>query len=188
MEREAAASPLLVPVHVHGIQVPVWLPAPLVFSPSLPPGTARLQGNASLGGAHLVQRPSRNTQEKRCKVPGCSVILHDPLVAAATGEPPSNGRYSWRLRVCDTHRTAAAVRWPGQEPKRWCQVRQKLTPPGGLPAAPHTPRQKAYENLTPPSSHLLSFRNVFVLNQCPPSGYVVLFCFHRFLTRGRHRG
>ena len=84
---------------------PSWLTAP--------PGGLR--------GANLQQR-SRVT-ERRCKVPGCTVVLQDPCVATDSGTGKHTCRYSWRLRVCDAHRRAMAVPWPGEEPKRWCQVR-----------------------------------------------------------------
>ena len=84
---------------------PSWLTAP--------PGGLR--------GANLEWR-SRVTV-RRCKVPGCTVVLQDPSVAANSGTGMHTCRYSWRLRVCDAHRRAMAVPWPGQEPKRWCQVR-----------------------------------------------------------------
>ena len=72
-------------------------------------------------GAHLQQRSL--VTERRCKVPGCTVVLQDPSVAANSGTGMHTCRYSWRLRVCDAHRRAMAVPWPGEEPKRWCQVR-----------------------------------------------------------------
>ena len=87
---------------------PSWLTAP--------PGGSR--------GANLERR-SRDT-DRRCKVPGCTVMLQDPSVAAAnsgTDMDMHTCRYSWRIRVCDAHRRAMVVPWPGQEPKRWCQVR-----------------------------------------------------------------
>ena len=84
---------------------PGWLTAP--------PGVFR--------GANLQQR-SRVT-DRRCKVPGCTVVLQDPSLAADSGTGKHTCRYSWRLRVCDAHRRATVVPWPGQEPKRWCQVR-----------------------------------------------------------------
>ena len=72
-------------------------------------------------GANLERR-SRVT-DRRCKVPGCTVVLQDPSVAANSGNGMHNSRYSWSLRVCDAHRRAMLVPWLGQEPKRWCQVR-----------------------------------------------------------------
>ena len=81
--------------------------------PAVPPGGSR--------GAQLDRR-SRVT-ERRCKVPGCTVVLQDPSVAANSGTGMHTCRYSWRLRVCDAHRRAMVVPWPGEEPKRWCQVR-----------------------------------------------------------------
>ena len=84
---------------------PSWLTAP--------PGGLR--------GANLEWR-SRVTV-RRCKVPGCTVVLQDPSVAANSGTGMHTCRYSWRLRVCDAHRRATVVPWPGEEPKRWCQVR-----------------------------------------------------------------
>ena len=84
---------------------PSWLAAP--------PGGSR--------GANLERR-SRVT-DRRCKVPGCTVVLQDPSVAANSGTGMHTCRYSWRLRVCDAHRRAMVVPWPGEEPKRWCQVR-----------------------------------------------------------------
>ena len=72
-------------------------------------------------GAHQDRR-SRVT-ERSCKVPGCTVVLQDPSVAANSGTGMHTCRYSWRLRVCDAHRRALVVPWPGEEPKRWCQVR-----------------------------------------------------------------
>ena len=44
------------------------------------------------------------------------MVLQDPSVAANSGTGMHTCRYSWRLRVCDAHRRAMAVPWPGQEP------------------------------------------------------------------------
>ena len=112
--------------------VPVLAPTPRV--PQAPQCSGTLQYAAPANspswltlppcgsrGAHLDRR-SRVT-ERRCKVPGCTAVLQDPFVAANSGTGMHTCRYSWRLRVCDAHRRAMAVPWPGQEPKRWCQVR-----------------------------------------------------------------
>jgi hypothetical protein len=74
-------------------------------------------------GAQLLQRS--RVVDRVCKVPGCTEKLVDS-VSAATSTPSS--RYNWRLRVCEPHRKAFEVQWPGQPPKRWCQVRATLKP------------------------------------------------------------
>ena len=84
---------------------PSWL--------TVPPGGSR--------GARLDRRSC--VTERSCKVPGCTAVLQDPFVAANSGTGMHNCRYSWRLRVCNAHRRAMVVPWPGEEPKRWCQVR-----------------------------------------------------------------
>ena len=123
-------APLL-PVLVPGARAPAWpaqglqlpTPAPSANAPSWPAG----QGSAPLPA--LPVRRGRVTA-RTCKVPGCPVVLTDPALGALAPADGSAGldtcRYSWRLRVCDAHRRASLVPWPGQEPKRWCQVRLPL--------------------------------------------------------------
>ena len=114
--------PPLVPVLAPTPQLPQALQFSATMQYSAPNSPSWLTAPpGGLRGTNLEWR-SRVTV-RRCKVPGCTVVLQDPSVAANSGTGMHTCRYSWRLRVCDAHRRAMAVPWPGQEPKRWCQVR-----------------------------------------------------------------
>ena len=133
--------------------LPVLAPAPRAWrAPGLQHSTPTPSANAPSwpagpsGGPHPA-RPERRGRvtARTCKVPGCTVVLQEPAVAAlarSDGAGLDTCRYSWRLRVCDAHRRAALVPWPGQGAKRWCQVRVPLT------SGSHCPQSKQPSDLT----------------------------------------